>query len=308
MIGFKQIEVTDKEILNRFFDSQKSNQISDSTFTNLFMWRRCYAVRWAAVESHLIVEPNAFESSWILPPYGYDEDDHNFKAALLTMAKAYRESGKPFIIRGVTEAEKERIERVMPDAFEFEDERNIADYIYNAEDLRTLKGRKYSKKRNHINAFHRDYPDYQFQEITMDDVPEVLDFLEHWYGQMNLAGRMEDSLLCEREAIYDALTKMEQLDFVGAMIRIDGKICALTFGEKITDNTVVIHIEKAYAEYRGLYAVINQDYLNHFWPDIEFVNREEDMGSDGLRQAKMSYFPAYLLSKYKAELKADVAV
>lgn len=308
MIGFKQIEITDKEILNRFFDSQETNQISDSSFTNLYMWRRCYAVRWATVESHLIVEPNAFDSSWILPPYGYNEDDESFRAALVTMARDYHDHGKPFVVRGVTEAEKERMERVMPGAFRFEDERDIADYIYNGEDLRTLKGRKYSKKRNHIHAFHRDYPDYEFQEVHPEDVPEVLDFLERWYGQMNLAGRMEDGLLCEREAIYDALTKMEALDFVGGMIRIDGKICALTFGEKITDNTVVIHIEKAYAEYRGLYAVIHQDYLNHFWPDIEFVNREEDMGSEGLRQAKMSYYPAYLLSKYKAELKEDASL
>lgn len=304
MIGFKQIELSDRDILNKFFiDIQ--NQNSECTFTNLYMWRRCFAVRWVAVEGHLIIQPNAFESSWILPPYGYQQNDESFKAALDTMADYFHDSGKPFVIRGVTEEEKDRIEKVMPNRFRFSEEREIEDYIYHAEDLRSLKGRKYSKKRNHINAFKRNYPDYEFSKVTPDDVPDMLDFLEHWYGQQNLQGILDDGLLCEREAIYDALNNMDKLDFVGGLIRINGRVVALTFGERVKEDTVVIHIEKAYVDYRGLYAVINQDYLNHFWPNIAYVNREEDMGLEGLRKAKMSYYPAYLLKKYKAELVYD---
>ncbi len=304
MIGFKQIELSDKDILNKFFiDIQ--NQNSECTFTNLYMWRRCFAVRWVSVEGHLIIQPNAFESSWILPPYGYQQNDESFKEALLSMAEYFHDSGKPFIIRGVTEEEKERIEKVMPHRFRFSEEREIEDYIYYAEDLRSLKGRKYSKKRNHINAFKRDYPDYVFAEVTPDDVPDMLDFLERWYGQQNALGQMDDGLLCEREAIYDALNNMERLDFIGGLIRINGRVVAFTFGERVKEDTVVIHIEKAYADYRGLYAVINQDYLNYFWPQMTYVNREEDMGLEGLRKAKLSYNPAYLLKKYKAELIYD---
>lgn len=304
MIGFKQIELSDKDILNKFFiDIQ--NQNSECTFTNLYMWRRCFAVRWASVEGHLIIQPNAFESSWILPPYGYHQNDESFKEALISMAKYFHDSEKPFIIRGVTEDEKERIEKVMPNRFRFSEEREIEDYIYHAEDLRSLKGRKFSKKRNHINAFKRDYPNYDFAPVTPGDVPDILDFLEHWYGQQNALDQMDDGLLCEREAIYDALINMERLDFIGGLIRIDGRVVAFTFGERVKEDTVVIHIEKAFADYRGLYAVINQEYLNHFWPDMTYVNREEDMGLEGLRKAKMSYYPAYLLKKYKAELIYD---
>lgn len=304
MLGFKQIELSDKDILDNFF-IQTQNQISDTTFTNLYMWRRCYAVRWAVVEGHLVVQPNAWESSWILPPYGYTEDDESFKDAVETLAESFHDDGKDFVIRGITDAEKERMEALWPDQFIFEEERDIADYIYNGEDLRQLKGRKYSKKRNHLNAFLREYPDYEFAELTKEDVPEALEFLEYWYGEQNRNGSLSDSLLCEREAIYDALMAIDELAYSGGYIRIDGKMVALTMGERVNENTVVIHIEKAFADYRGLYGAINKDYLNHFWSDIEYVNREEDMGLEGLRHAKESYYPAYLLMKHKAVWKND---
>ncbi len=303
MIGFKQIELSDRDILNMFFINTQ-NQNSECTFTNLYMWRRCYAVRWMTVEGHLIIEPNAFESTWILPPYGYHEDDEKYKAALLEMAEWYKKEGKPFIIRGITEREKERMERLLPQYFTFTEDRDIGDYIYSAENLRCLKGRKYSKKRNHINAFKKDYPNYDFVPLSTENVDACLDFLERWYGQHNQEGTLDDGLLCEREAIYDALTHMDQLDFVGGIIKIDGQVVALTFGERVNEETVVIHAEKAFSQYRGLYPVINQDYLNHYWPDMTYVNREEDMGLEGLRQAKMSYYPEYILTKYRADVRS----
>ena len=304
MLGFKQIELSDKDILDNFF-MQTQNQISDTTFTNLYMWRRCYAVRWAVVEGHLVVQPNAWESSWVLPPYGHTYDDDDFKSAVEILADEFHDAGKEFVIRGITEREKDRMERIWPDRFAFTEERDIADYIYNGDDLRELKGRKYSKKRNHLNAFLREYPDYEFHELTKENVPEVLDFLEYWYGEQNKSGNLLDSLLCEREAVYDALMAIDELAYVGGFIRIDGRIVALTMGEKVNEDTVVIHIEKAFAEYRGLYAAINKVYLNHIWPTITYVNREEDMGLEGLRRAKESYYPAYLLMKYKAVWKND---
>ncbi|MFR4401533.1 MAG: hypothetical protein ACLT3C_03930, partial [Peptococcus niger] len=95
------------------------------------MWRRCYAVRWAVVEGHLVVQPNAWESSWVLPPYGHTYDDDDFKSAVEILADEFHDAGKEFVIRGITEQEKERMERIWPDRFAFTEERDIADYIYN---------------------------------------------------------------------------------------------------------------------------------------------------------------------------------
>lgn len=305
MLGFKQLELSDKEILNKFFHANH-NQNSECTFTNLFMWRRCYAVRWAVTDNHLIIEPNAFESSWILPPYGLEEDDAMFKAAIEHAARDYKTRDKQLVIRAVTEKEKERIERLFPDKFEFTEEEDIEDYIYDGEKMRTLKGRKLSKKRNHINAFKQEYPDYKIVELNEENAEKAWDFVERWCGQRNCNFEIDDSILCEREAICDALVYMKDLDYKGMMIEIDGRVVALTFGEMVNDDTVVIHVEKAFPEYRGLYPVINQDNLNRFWENAVYVNREEDMGLEGLRHAKKSYYPEYLLKKFKAVIKNDL--
>lgn len=298
MLGYKQIELSDKEILDHYFKNI-TNQNSETTFTNLYMWRKSYAVRWAVVNNHLVVEPNAFESSWILPPYALEADRHLFPSALEAVIEDYRNRNKTLVVRAITEAEKKLFDIYFPNQFAYTEEREIEDYIYLGENLRTLSGRKYSKKRNHINAFKKDYPEYKFQEITKNNAEEVLNFLERWCGQRNAGEGLDDGLLEEREAIYYALNHVEELDFKGGLIRIGGSIKAFTLGEKINDDTVVIHIEKAFPDIRGLYPVINQDYLNYFWPDVTYVNREEDMGLPGLRKAKESYYPEYLLKKYK---------
>ena len=118
MLGFKELELSDRDILNRFFAACQ-NQNTECSFTNLFMWRRCYAVRWAVTDSHLIVEPNAFEESWILPPYGFEEDDRLFKAAIEHAAEDYRDRHKRLMIRAVTEKDRERLERLFPGRVEF---------------------------------------------------------------------------------------------------------------------------------------------------------------------------------------------
>ena len=298
MLGYKQIHITDKAILDHFLKNI-DNQNSETTFTNLYMWKKSYAVRWAVVNNHLIIEPNAFEESWILPPYGLDSDEHLFKNAVEDVLHDYQSRQKNLVIRAITEKEKLKFEKYFPNQFKYIEEPDIEDYIYAGENLRTLAGRKYSKKRNHINAFKSDYPDYVFEEMTTDKADEVLDFLERWYGKRYLENTLDDGLLAEREATYCALTHIQDLDYTGGLIRINGKIVAFTMGEKVNNDTVVIHIEKAFPEYRGLYPVINQDYLNYFWQDITYVNREEDMGLAGLRKAKESYYPEYLLKKYK---------
>lgn len=303
MLGFKQLELSDKEILERFF---KHNQMQNSelTFTNLYMWRRCYAVRWVVAHGHLVISPNAFESHWILPPYGLHQDDAEYRQSLIDVYEDFKDRNKSLVIRAVTEEEKDRIERVLPGQFDFTYERDISDYIYNAEDLRELKGRKYSKKRNHLNAFLRDYPNHTTEALTSENVPEILDFVERWCGERNCDGTLDSSLLCEREAIHDALYACDELDFEGMLLRVDGEIVAFTMGEMINENTLVVHIEKAFSKYRGLYPAINKAFANVF-PQADFINREEDMGIEGLRKAKESYYPAYLLKKYKAVWRED---
>ena len=242
-----------------------------------------------------------------MPPYGSEENDDLFSAAIEHVAEDYRDRNKQLVIRAVTTKDKERLERLFPGKFEFEEEIDIEDYIYDAEKMRTLKGRKLSKKRNHINAFKAEYPDYELVPLSEENINLAWDFVEHWCGQRNCETGVDDSLLCERQAICDALFKFSDLDFKGLMIRVDGRIVALTFGEMVNNDTVVVHVEKAFPDYRGLYPLINQEFQNYYWQEAKYVNREEDMGLEGLRAAKRSYYPEYMLTKYKGVLKNEPA-
>lgn len=297
MIKFKNLTLDDKEMI---VDYMKKGQYQNSecTFTNMFIWRDCYHVQWAIVNDLLVVKPGQGDENWILQPYG-EYTDGRLKDTLLQVKEFFNAQGEPLVMRAVTEGFKEVLEEQCPGMFQLEEERDLEDYLYNGADLRELKGRKYHSKRNHLSNFRKNYPDYVYEPMTVEDVEEIWAYIEEWCRQKECNGKFTDGLICEKKAIREALDYFEELDYIGAVIRIDGKIKAFTMGEKICDNTIVIHVEKADGEINGLYGAINQEFLLHAWPDIEFVNREEDTGDEGLRKAKLSYHPVQLVKKYK---------
>lgn len=297
MVKFKNLTLEDKDII---VDYMKKGQYQNSecTFTNMFIWRDCYRVQWTIINDLLVVKPGQGDENWILPPYGaYTEG--NLKDALLQLKDYFEAQGEPLVIRAVTEEFAAVLEEQCPGMFELEEERDLEDYLYNGEDLRELKGRKYHSKRNHLSNFRKTYPDYVYEPMTADMIDEIWEYIEIWCKQKECSGKFSDGLICEKKAIREALDHFADLDYSGAVIRIDGRIMAFTMGEKISENTIVIHVEKADGEINGLYGAINQEFLLHAWPDIEFVNREEDTGDEGLRKAKLSYHPVRLVKKFK---------
>lgn len=297
MIEFRDLTLEDKALIDDYFLKGQYNN-SECTFTNLFIWRDCYAVQWAVVDGLLVIKPGQAEESWILPPYG-DYNVCDLNGVLLQLRDYFAAQGKPLILRAVTESFAAVLEEKCPGMFVLEEERDLEDYLYNGDDLRELKGRKYHGKRNHLSNFRKNYPDYEYQAMTADMLEEVWAYMQLWCKQKACSGKFSDGLICEGQAIREALDHFEQLDYKGAVIRLNGQIEAFTFGEKINDDTVVIHVEKANSLINGLYSAINQEFLLHEWPDVAFVNREEDTGDEGLRKAKLSYHPVALVKKYK---------
>ncbi len=297
-ITFHDLTLCDKALVTRYFQAGQY-QNSECTFTNLFMWRDCYAVQWAQAGDFLVIRPQQQDASWILPPYG-DYRSGDLRGVLSELKAHFEAQGRPLVLRAVTEPFARELERVCPGMFRLEEERDLEDYLYRGDDLRQLAGRKYHGKRNHLSLFHRTYPDFLYEPLTAEILDEVWDYVERWCRQKACAGKMSGGLDCERRAIREALDYFEQLDYVGAVIRIRGRIEAFTMGEMLNRDTVVIHVEKANSEINGLYAAINQEFLLRQWPDAAFVNREEDTGDAGLRQAKLSYHPVSLVKKYRA--------
>lgn len=235
------------------------------------------------------------EVDFFLQPFGGRDED---LPKLFAEIKEYH-SGKPFEIHGIYEDGKTRLEKAFP-AMEFTEDRDNWDYVYLREKLANLSGRKYHGKKNHYNNFKKEYPDYVYEPIAPNNYEECKAFGDEWC-EKRVGG--DESLRCELCAIHEAIDNFEVLDLRGGVIRIDGKVEAFSFGKKINDDTAVLHVEKANPEYRGLYAAINKDFAKHAWSDVVYLNREEDMGHEGLRMAKESYNPEFMVKKYSAVFK-----
>ena len=180
-----------------------------------------------------------------------------------------------------------------------EPDRDQSDYVYLVEDLATLKGRKYHRKRNHIKQFKEKYS-YQYVPLTSEWISECLQLQDTWCDLRNCDAI--PSLASEALAVKEALTHFETLGMKGGAILIDGKVEAFTLGEPLNPETVVIHIEKTNPAYERLYPTINQAFLEKEWSGYTYVNREQDLGEEGLRKAKESYFPHHMVNKYSITL------
>ncbi len=185
----------------------------------------------------------------------------------------------------------------------FTEDRDQHEYVYSVKDLTALKGKAYAHKRNRVRAFLDGY-EWDYEQITPAVFGEVMDFQERW--RVHREGTMTPdeaaSLDGEDIAIRNAFDKWEDFAFMGGLLRVDGKIIAYTIAEELDSENLDVHFEKAFSEYAGSYQAINYMFLKNQGAGYKFVNREEDMGEPGLREAKLSYNPIIMLEKYQMEI------
>ncbi len=210
------------------------------------------------------------------------------------------EQGLPFRFYGVTPQGVETLESWMPEKFRFTPQRGDWDYIYESSDLAELPGKKYHGKRNHISQFQRSFS-YEYEDIGPKNLEECQDAAQRWCSLNGCEGDYSQELA----AIRFALRHFEEMRLRGGMIKVDGQVAAFTVGEEISPEVFDLHFEKAFPEYNGAYAVINQEFARRNLLCYKYINREEDLGIEGLRRAKLSYHPAILLEKNTAEWTDD---
>ena len=222
-------------------------------------------------------------------------------AALEAMTGLARGEEAPFRIRYVTKEQFDLIETVCPGKFHFEPTRNYWDYVYETEKLKNLSGRKYHGKKNHINKFLRDYPDWSFESITDENVEECFQMGLKW-RVLNDCDELYEKRI-EMCVALNSLRLLKELHLTGGLLRVNGQVVAYTIGEKVKDDTFVVHIEKALTDVEGAYTVINQQFVEHAMDGIPYVNREDDTGDEGLREAKESYHPVMMVEKGEVTLQ-----
>ncbi|MCS2805098.1 DUF2156 domain-containing protein [Bacteroides fragilis] len=296
MIAFRDITIQDKDTITAYtMNSCRRN--CDLSFSNLCSWRFLYHTKFAIINNFLVFKFWAGDELAYMMPVG----EGNLEEVLNELIEDARQEGEPFCMLGVCSCMREDLEAIMPGQFGFTVDRDYADYIYLRSDLATLKGKKFQSKRNHINKFRNTYPDYEYSPITKDRIQECLELEAKWCKANDCD--QQEGTGNERRALIYALNHFEELGLTGGILHVNGQIVAFTFGMPINKETFGVHVEKADTSIDGAYAMINYEFANHIPEQYIYINREEDLGIEGLRKAKLSYHPETIFEKYMACLK-----
>ena len=267
------------------------------SFANLYLWGRQCAAR----VGDLLLLFSHFNGKTMYP---YPAGPGDAKAAIdLLMADA-RERGIPLRLTGLNAQDIEHLESWYPGQFRFHCGRDGYEYVYAIDDLADLRGKRYQPKRNHVNRFLQEYPDASILPLTDETLPDAVALAERWYQRRTA----EEDAGMEHVALQRAFRNWKELGMVGLVLYVGGQVVAMTMGSFLDDETVDVHFEKADLDYPGAYAVINRAFarfIREQYPNVKYLNREDDMGLEGLRKAKLSYHPHHMVEKCWAHLMTE---
>jgi len=292
---FVPLELRDQEVFQTFFSAYRP-EISELTFTNLFIWRSHYKFQWSIYRDWLVIisvegEYGTFAIEPIGPSPRYE---------ITRLVLEWMRDEKNVKNSRIERADNRIVEEVRGiNGISVEPTRDHFDYVYLRDDLVKLGGNRYRSKRNHINQLVRAYS-YRYEQLAPDHINDCIAVQEKWCLQRRCEDDMD--LLGEWDAVKEILRCYMNLNVQGAVITIENKVVAFTIGQMLNENTAVIHIEKADPEIPGLYPVINQQFCENNWQGVRYINREQDLGIPGLREAKLSYYPDHMVNKFRITL------
>ena len=298
MEGFMPISMADRAQIEQVL-ANNPTQASEFTFAYLYMWQCDFNFQYVIQDGWLlIISESGYDIPFALCPLPVSGvfEPAAFHDAINWLRVRFELVRRPLVFGRVEEKHLSWFNTYPCAEFTIERSDRTADYLYDGDALRELAGRKYSAKRNHISQFIRRYPDYEIVEIDASHLDACREIFELWCRERNCECDSPES--CERYACDRLLDVWDELNLRGILLRVDGRFEAFTIGEAVRDDTVVIRFEKANSQIHGLYTVLNRDFLVRDWMKMTAVNREEDMGIEGLRKAKQSYHPCRMIQKY----------
>lgn len=299
MVEFKRIELSDREWAEPLL-MESGFQGSEYVFSNNYIYRKIYQIDVAQMDRYYLVRSNK-DSRY--RSYLYPAGSGDVKPVIEALMEDAASQGDVFRMHGVTKESAAQLEALFPGRFCITEARDNFDYIYESERLITLAGKKLHSKRNFINRFKQENEGkWLFEPITPENLDECWEMNDRWcelYGCDDNGG----SLAEEACAVRNCFNNFDALGLRGGLLRVDGKVVAYTMGRPINHDTFIVHIEKAFSEVAGAYPMINQQFVTHAAAEFRYINREDDVGDEGLRKAKLSYKPDILLEKFAVTLK-----
>lgn len=287
---FKLLTPGDIPAISPYFAFSET-RTCDNSVGAMLMWRDYFRIRYAVICGSLVFALNAFGDECFQLPLGADK-----KSVADALGELLKENGS-ITLCSVSEDDLTMLESNY--RCEYVKEDGWSDYLYNAEDLAFFKGRKYNGQRNHLNAFRRNFSDYGLIGIDSAVLRDIKEFLDGFSSEIH-----KDSELFGEELAktYEIIGDYGSYPFRGLALYAEGRIVGFTMGE-IVGDTLLVHIEKADRNVNGAYQMLMSGFAGSCLPDISFVNREEDVGDEGLRKSKLSYHPCRIIDKYTVTIK-----
>lgn len=298
MVQFKTVTLRDKGWVDEIVMSENSPS-ADYNFGNIYIWDKHYRQLVCRFGGRMLTKLRYDGKPAFVFPIGTGP----LRPAIEALREFAAFKGYPFCLRGITEKHRLLLEEEYPGRFEYSEDTSCADYIYRADKLSTYSGKALHGKKNHCNRFEAEN-DWDFVPLTRERIPGCLDMLDVWSEEN--AQRLDKSIAYEHDAIIRAFAAYEQLGLEGGVLRVSGKIVGFTLGELACPDTFDVHFEKAEASINGAYPMVCRELTKMLlakYPQLVYINREDDMGLAPLRQSKLSYKPEYLLKKYTARWK-----
>ena len=300
MIEFRRLKLSQKEDYEKILFACPERSC-EYTFANMYLWGRQETVFFPDCVGFF----SHFDGKSIYP---YPIGPGDRRAVLERILADARERGIPCRITSMTKAETEELEGWFPGQFLIRTDRDGFDYVYAIDDLADLKGRKFQKKRNHLNRFRSDHPEAVCVPLGPDNLGQARQMVADWFRQ-RLAEDPHGEYLLEEIAIDRAFRHFRPLGMEGVMLMEGGQVLAVTLASRLSRSTMDVHFEKGREDVEGAYAAVNwafARYLREKYPELRYLNREDDLGLEGLRKAKLSYQPHHFEEKYWACLMEDL--
>lgn len=292
MIDFHKPEIIDKEWVKKRLSS-RDDLTCEYSFSNIFSYTAKMKLEIADVDGFLVTR--CFTDGTI--GYCYPVGDGDIRAAIEKIIEDIKTQDVPCYLFGLGSNEAKELKHLFGDTFDIKFDRDGSDYIYKSEDLINLSGKKYQPKRNHISFFKKNY-NWSYESMTRYNVEECYNMNVEW---LQTSGSMySEDLEKELRIIRRVFENFDELGCKGAVLRVDGKVIAFALGAQIRSDTFCVHFEKAFSYLRGAYPMINQQFVENELSEYKYIDREDDLGLENLRKAKLSYYPEFLPEKYEA--------
>ncbi|MGL5260327.1 MAG: DUF2156 domain-containing protein [Lachnospiraceae bacterium] len=293
-IKWEKVTIKEKELFDQYYTFEQPNNC-EYTFANNFLWAPFYEIRYAIIQDMLVFLSKDDGLSITFPLAKDEEGKSHLKSVIEELFLFFEQENAPFHMHLVLENMFEELEELYPNTFTIEYNRDIADYVYESEKLITLAGKKLHGKRNHINKFKIVNENWSYEEISDENLADCIIMADKW-KELNLCDDLDEKHQ-EFCVTINALKMRKELNLIGGLIRVSKEVVAFTLGEECNKETFVVHIEKAFSHVQGAYPMINQQFIEHVASEYKYINREEDTGAEGLRKAKLSYYPAFMVEK-----------